>query len=93
MVSAAARGDETAKAALTQAMISGDETAKAALTQAMIINSAFGHWSIFGCQCNPSCPEATVTQLDALNDYILAAIDAHRKERAEQTPQNTPKDQ
>jgi len=45
----------------------GDEAAYNDLRDRMRVNLQYGHWSTFPCQCEPSCPQPSDEQLDALN--------------------------
>lgn len=45
----------------------GDEQTYAELIRIMKNNYEYGHWSQYGCNCDPPCPKPTQEQCDALN--------------------------
>lgn len=57
----------------------GDERACERLIQDMEYNLKAGHFTTFPCKCDPPCPVPTDEQLEALNEKVVAAIEARKQ--------------
>ena len=52
----------------------GDVAAYEKLREIMRYNLKCGHWSMFPCQCQPTCPELTEEQARALDAKLRADL-------------------
>jgi hypothetical protein len=59
--------------------IDGDEAAFNFLCKARKINMEYGHYTQFGCSCDPACRTITDEECDKLNDRLEKAVPNTRK--------------